>query len=324
MSSPKTHYETLEVDKNASEEEIKKAYRRLSLQYHPDRNPTPEASDKIREINTAYETLGDAETRKRYDRQLSGRVGLDFFGEGGMDFPPFATPRGGGGGPQMFFHTNFGNGGEHVEFANIGNIFEAMFNGGINPEMFHQHIHQQIHKPMPIVMNIEISLTQCYSGCVYSLDVNKVEVFNGEQIRKTDKIQITIPEGIDNNEMIIVREQGNQVNGVKGDIKVFVAVKKDPQNIAETSFERSEINLVFKKEISLKEALCGFSFNIKHLNGSNYCIKNTSIITPNQKQVIPKLGMKREGNLGSLVVEYTIVFPTSLDDEKKEAIKELL
>jgi DnaJ-class molecular chaperone len=323
MSSPKTYYETLELDKNATEEEIKKAYRRLSLQYHPDRNPSAEAVDKIREINTAYETLGDPETRKRYDRQLSGRVGLDFFGEGGMEFPPFAAHRGSGG-PQMFFHTNFGNGGEHVEFANIGNIFEAMFNGGINPEMFHQHIHQQIHKPMPIIMNIEISFTQAYSGCVHTLDVNKIEVFNGEQTQRTEKIQITIPEGIDNSEVIIVREQGNQVNGVKGDIKVFVAVKKDPHNIAESSFERSEINLVFKKEISLKEALCGFSFNVKHLNGSNYCIKNTSIITPNQKQVIPKLGMKREGNVGSLIVEYTVVFPSSLEDSVKEAIKELL
>jgi len=322
MSSTKTHYETLDIDKNASEEEIKKAYRRLSLQYHPDRNPSAEASDKIREINTAYETLGDTESRKRYDRQLSGRVGLDFFGEGGMDFPPFSSQRGAG--PQMFFHTNFGNGGEQVEFANISNIFEAMFNGGINSEMFHQHVHQQIHKPMPIVLNIEISLTQCYKGCMYPLDVSKIEVFNGEQIRKTEKIQINIPEGIDNNEVIIVREQGNQVNGVKGDIKIFVAVKKDPHNIVETVFERNDINLVYKKEISLKEALCGFSFNIKHLNGSNYCIKNTSIITPNQKQIIPKLGMKRENNTGSLIVEYTVVFPSSLEESQKEAIKEIL
>jgi len=330
LSNNKTFYEILELDNNATEEEIKKAYRRLSLQYHPDRNPSPEASDKIRDINTAYETLGDTDSRKKYDRQLTGRGGFDGFdgfGDGGgMGFPPHhrGGGGGGGGGQPMFFHTNFGNGGEHTEFANLGNIFEAIFNGGIHPDLLHQHIHQQINKPMPIIMNIEISFTQAYSGCVYPLEVNKVEVLNGKQTQKTEKLHITIPEGMDTGELIILREQGNQINGVKGDIKIMINVQKDENNIAEMSMERNEINLLFKKEISLKEALCGFSFNIKHLNGSSYCIKNTSIITPGQKQVIPKLGMKREGGIGALVIEYTIVFPTGLDDLKKEMLKEIL
>jgi len=318
--SNKTYYEILEVGKEATEDEIKKSYRRLSLQYHPDRNPSPEATEKIRNINTAYETLGDKENRKRYDLQLNG-------GGGGMEFPAFANGRGGGPG-QMFFHTNFGNGGEHVDFANINNIFESVFGGGngINPNFFHQHIHQQLNKTMPIVINIDITFTQSYTGCVVPIEINKIIVLNGEQVRKPETVYVTIPEGIDNNEVIIIRDKGNETaNGTKGDVKVFINIKKDLSNVAEASFERKGLDLILKKNISLKEALCGFSFNIKHISGSNYCIKNNnSIICPNQKQVVPKLGMKKDGNIGNLIVEYTINFPTSLDDSTKESIKSFL
>jgi len=317
--SNKTYYEILDVGKEATEDEIKKAYRRLSLQYHPDRNPSAEATEKIREINTAYETLGDKESRKRYDFHLRG--------EGGMEFPAFANARGGAPG-QMFFHTNFGRGGEHVDFANIGNIFESVFGGGgggFNPEFFQQHIHQQLNKPMAVVANIEISLTQSYNGCVVPIEINKIEIINGEHVRKIEKIYVTIPEGIDNNEVIIIRDKGNETsNGTKGDIKVFISIKKDNTNLSEMIFERNGLNLIFKKNILLKEALCGFEFNIKHLNGSNYCIKNNSIISPGQKQVIPKLGIKRDGNVGNLIIDFDILFPTSLDDSQKELIKSVL
>lgn len=313
LSNNKTFYEILEVGKDASEEEIKKAYRRLSLLYHPDRNPTDEAKNKIRDINTSYETLSDKEARKRYDFQLSGGGG----GGGG-----------GGGAPhQMFFHTNFGNGGEHVDFANISNIFDNIFNagGGINPDFFHQHIHQQIHKPMPIVVNIEINFTQSYTGCVFPVEINKIEACDGERVRKTETVYVTIPEGIDNNEVIIIREKGNESpNGTRGDVKIFISIKKNETNEKELLFNRHGLDLIIKKEITLKEALCGFSFNIKHLSGSNYCIKNTTIVSPNQKQLIPKLGMKREGNIGNLIIDYTIVFPTELDETKKEQIREIL
>lgn len=323
--SNKTYYEILEIDKESTEDEIKKAYRRLSLKYHPDRNSSPDASEKIRSINTAYETLGDKETRRRYDLQLNGGGGMEFSGFGGMGGGgPYQN---GGGGP-MFFHTNFGNGGEHVDFANIGNIFDSVFGGGngINPNFFHQHIHQQLNKAIPIVINIDITFTQSYTGCVVPIEINKIAVLNGEQVRKPETVYVTIPEGIDNNEVIIIRDKGNETaNRTKGDVKIFINIKKDSSNVAETNFERKGLDLILKKNISLKEALCGFSFNIKHISGSNYCIKNNnSIIYPNQKQVIPKLGMKKDGNIGCLIVEYMINFPTSLDDSTKESLKSFL
>ena len=324
LSNNKTYYEILKVDKDASEEEIKKAYRRLSLQYHPDRNPSSEANNIIRDINTAYETLGDKEARRRYDLQLNGGGGMEFPG-----FPGFGDMGGpNGGGAPMFFHTNFGNGGEHVDFANVGNIFETIFRGGngINPNIFQQHIHQQLNKPIPIITNINITLTQSYTGCVVPIEINKTVFINGEQTRTTETIYVTIPEGIDNKEVIIIREKGNEtMNETKGDVKVFVNITKETSTGGETIFERKGLDLILKKTISLKEALCGFSFNIKHLNGSNYCIKNNNcIISPNHKQVNPKLGMKRDEMVGNLIVEYTVAFPTTLDDSIKEVISNLL
>jgi len=319
----KTYYEILEIDKNSTEDEIKKAYRRLSLLYHPDRNTSPEATEKIREINTAYETLGDKEARRRYDNQLSNKGNI-------FEFSSFGTPNGNNDNPnQMFFHTNFGSGGEHIDFANIDNIFETVFGigrgGGINPEFFNNHIHQQLNKPLPIVVNTEITMTQSYNGCIIPIQINKLDIVNGKQIRNIETVYVTIPEGIDNNEVIIIREKGNETaNGTKGDVKVFITIKKDDTNPHELLFERQGLNLIIKKEISLKEALCGFSFNIKHINGSSYCIKNTNIVLPGQKVAISNLGIKRDGNIGNLMIDYTIIFPSSLDNDKKELITNIL
>jgi DnaJ-class molecular chaperone len=296
------YYDILEVSKESTDEEIKKSYRRLSLQYHPDRNPSPEASEKIREINTAYETLGDKEARKKYDN------------------PPSAQS-------QMFFHTNFHENGGHVDLGNMGNIFQSMFGGmggGMNPEMFQQHIFQQLNKPPPIVCNITITMSQSYNGCVIPVEINKWEISGNTRQTKMETIYVTVPEGIDANEIIILRERGNTVNEeLKGDIKIFINISKE--TAPELEFERAGMDLIYRRKITLKEALCGFSFHIKHLNGSSYCVKNTTnIVSPNQKQVIPKLGIKREGNMGNLIIEYIVVFPESLDASKIEILKEIL
>jgi DnaJ-class molecular chaperone len=312
--SSKTYYDILEINKDATQDEIKKSYRRLSLQYHPDRNSQPDAKDKIRDINTAYETLCDKETRHQYDQQLNG------FGGGGNGFSSGPT----------FFRTSFNERGEQVDIGNIGNIFQSLFgNGGagvINPEMFHQHIFQQMNKPPPIITNISISLTQSYNGCVVPVEINKwiVQQNNAAQRQTVNEtILVTIPEGVCNGEIIILRERGNTVNDLlKGDIKIIINIVKET---GETEFEMAGVDLLRKHSLSLKESLCGFVFNLKHLNGSNYCIKNTTtIVTPGQKQVIPKLGMKKGGIEGNLIIEYNIIFPTTLSDSAKKTLGDIL
>lgn len=319
-SAVPTHYEILELSNNASDEEIKKSYRRLSLQNHPDRNPSPEASDKIRLINTAYECLKDSTTRQSYDEQLVGG--------GGANNPQ-----------SMFFHTNFTEHGDQVDFANINNIFHTIFGNkmnAMNAQSFHEHFINQLNKPPPIVCKISITPVQSYNGCSISLEYQRWEMvedvspsFGGKKTRrqtKTENISIVIPEGVENGEIIILRERGNTMNNLSGDVKICIEIVENASNEEKTTeFQRIGLDLLYKRELTLKESLCGFSFVIKHLNGSSYCVKNkTTIVSPGQKQIIPNLGFKKNGNIGNLIIEYSVVFPKEFTQTQIDKLNEIL
>ena len=320
----KNFYEILGVSKDASSPEIKKAYRALSLEFHPDRNHSPDAQSKFQEIGEAYETLSDSEKRAQYDNVENGMGGIQF------GFPP-----GGGGGGMHFAH----------EAHDINNILNMMFGGGMpgmpgmhgggtihmggfpgmpGIRIFHgnQPMFQQIQKPAPIVKNIQITLEQCYTGCSVPLEIERW-IYNGDvKCNEMETIYLTVPAGIDENEVILMRDRGNAINDeVKGDIKVGIHV------VNNTPFVRHGMDLSLKKTVSLKEALCGFSFEIHHLNGKTLCLNNNTthtIIKPGFKKMIPTLGMVRDGAQGSLVIEFEVVFPDTLIPEQIEALKELL
>jgi DnaJ-class molecular chaperone len=318
-SSVPTHYEILELSNNASVDEIKKSYRRLSLQNHPDRNPSPEASEKIRLINTAYECLKDSASRRSYDEQLL---------RGGADNPQ-----------SMFFHTNFTEHGDQVDFANINNIFHTIFGNkmnAMNTQSFHDHFINQLNKPPPIVCKISITPIQSYNGCSVSFEYQRLEIieedtpsFGGKQTSrqtKTENISIVIPEGVENGEIIILRERGNTMNNLRGDVKICIGISENAGEEEETTvFQRIGLDLLYKRELTLKESLCGFSFIIKHLNGSSYCVKNkTTIVSPGQKQIIPNLGFKQNGNIGNLIIEYSVVFPKEFTQTQIDKLNEII
>lgn len=315
------HYEVLGVSKEADENEIRKAYRTLSLKYHPDRNPTQEAGEKFREINEANEILSDSQKRQQYDHELQ-------FGAGPME----------------------------AEMGDINNIINMMFGGGAFPGMpgfgipgmrvhhmgggpgvriFHngQQVHghsfdpfeqmfQQMQKPAPITKHIEITLEHAYTGGRISFDVEKSVIFNGLRSTEIETIHIDVPKGIDNDEGIILRDQGNVVNdSIKGDLKIMFQIKNT------TPFSRNGLDLHIQKTISLKEALCGFVVEIQHLNGKKIAMNNmtnSTVIKPNYKKVVPNLGMMREGKTGNLVIEFLVEFPESLSPEVVEKLREIL
>jgi DnaJ family protein A protein 2 len=132
---------------------------------------------------------------------------------------------------------------------------------------------------------------------------------------------LTIPQGIDDNEMIIIRDKGNILNDeFKGDIKTFINIENN------TEFKRHGLDLDYTKIISLKDALCGFTFDIQHLNGICYKINNTNgtIIHPSYKKTIPKKGMMRDGMEGNLNIHFIIEFPKVLSKDSITKIGELL
>ena len=299
------HYETLGVEQTASVDEIKKAYRRLSLQYHPDRNTTSDAVGKFQKINDAHEILSDKQSRTEYDMQLKG----NHFNQNGPEFTDLNN---------IFNAFMSGMNGMPVMNCMPG---IRVFNTGNHPG-FSGHFSQQINKPPPIVRNIELTMEQSYTGGSFPIQLNKWVLINGVESEEIQTIYINLPPGIDENEMVILRNQGHQISeNVKGDVKVNIKIKN------ETVFKRQGLDLVYNKTITLKESLCGFSFDLKHINKKIFTFNNkinTTIIKPGQQKVIPQLGMMRESQTGNLIVNFDILFPDTISNEDMEKLREIL
>lgn len=314
-----THYEILGVSKEANDNDIKKAYRKLSLQYHPDRNPDPEATEKYKAINEAYEVLSDSQKREQYNMELQ-------FGGGG--FP-------GGGFPGGVHMGGMG--------GNMGDIFNMMFSGGFpgggfpggpGIRIFHsgfpgggggdgiEQLFQQLHRPPSISTQVSISLEQAYTGTTLPVNIEKQVVKNNIQYIEVETIHITIPSGIEDNETILLKHQGHSIHeNIRGDVKITVQIQNN------TSFIRQGMDLIYKKHITLKESLCGFGFEIQHLNGKLLNMNNYStpcVVKPTYKKVVPGLGMNKNGQTGNLIIEVDIDFPDMLSKEQTEKLREIL
>lgn len=291
-----TFYSILGVNKEANHDDIKRAYRKLSMKWHPDRNnQTDESTENFQKISRAYETLSDMNKKKHYDMELNNPFSGSHINQDDL-FSMFF----GGGGRGGF--TN--NVGPDVQFfSNIPNFRNAL------------------KKPSPIIKNITISITQAFNGCKIPITLERW--ITSQQIRKHEEetLYITIPKGIDNNEIIVVREKGNVINDtLKGDVKIFIKVNNN------TNLIRHGLDLICKKTITLKEALCGFSFDLEYINGKKFKINNKqgNIITPNFNKQILNMGMERDGQKGSLIIQFVVLFPETISKEIIVKLEQLL
>ena len=322
-----SYYDILGVSNNAKDDEIKKKYRQLSLMYHPDRNKgSNDATKKFQEISEAYEILGDPNKRKQYDLEMRLTSTMPpFFSNGGsgvgdpileMFLNGMAANKRGGPGPDIasgIFSTLFGMGGPgDMEGPGI-HIFHAP-----PPEMFQRM--NSVEKPSPTYITVVLTLQQAYLGVSYPVEINRW-VGNPKNTEK-EVVYVTIPPGIDDKEMIELLGKGDVVNSsIKGDVKIIIEIKND------TNFYRSGLDLHYCKKLTLKEALCGFTFEMEHLNGKRICFNNTvntTIIQPNHKKVVNNMGMIRGDARGNLVIEFEVEFPKELSEEKMKAIRDIL
>lgn len=302
-----SHYEILDVNKDASGVEIKKAYRMKSLHYHPDRNDSLDAEARMSEINEAYEILSDPIKKKHYD--LEQKLKDIPFGYPFMQVPTQA-----------------------VDEQDIQELFSSLFGG--NTQMFqHRDIpmeelfsrnpfHKKNKKPDPITMTLHITLEQSYNGCSIPLEIIRWAVIGDEKIQEEETVYVDIYEGIDNNEIITLEKMGNVTEEqIQGDVKITIQIDN------ETQFQRDGLDLFYTKTITLKEALCGFSFELIHFQSRKLNCNNNSkmtIVKPDMKKVIPKLGMKRNGNIGNLIIVFKIQFPDSLEQRQIEQLQSIL
>jgi len=311
-------YKILELPENASVDDAKKSFRRLSMIYHPDKNKNnPDATAKFQKISEAYETLGDHDKKKDYDMMRNNPFIKMMNANPGDKFQhpmeDILTNLFGGGIP--FAHMqSFGHEQNNSPFG--GNI--RIFHNGvpINPQGFHQGM----QKPAPIIKNILVSIDKILTGTIIPVDIERWIIHDGNKIFENETVYVTVPKGIDEGELIVLRDKGNVLrDDCKGDIKIFIKIENN------TEFKRSGIDLIYEKIITLKEALCGFSFELKYITGKIYTINNNSgnIINNGYKKIIPNMGFSRDNHTGNLIIIFNVKFPDKLTDEILEKLKKI-
>lgn len=333
----KSYYDILDISKSATKEDIRKAYRKLSLKWHPDRHQSASdkmtAEEKFKKISEAYTVLSDEEQRRKYDfTELNPNPFSMFAGGEGGGFP-------GGFGGLFGMPMNAGFMGNphvvNVEGEQVDELLRSLFNnigvpghpktennGGnfSNIRNMASMATNIFNKPAPIIKTIEIGLKEAYNGTAYPLKIKRWVMQQNTKVNEEATVYVNIPPGIDDNEIVKCAGEGNVLSEHnKGDIKVFVKIKQDSDSL----FVRRGLDLYYIKTISLKESLTGFKFDFDHLNGQNYVINNkNTIIPPAFKKVIEKMGMKRDDSQGNLIIEFMVEFPKKLSEEAKTAIKE--
>ena len=316
-------YKVLGVDEKASKEDIKKSYRTLQMKYHPDRNNnSQDANIMTQKLNEAYETLGDDEKREEYDMTrnnpflksgsnmdvpMDDIINMMFGGMGG--FPGMNM----GGFPGMNMGGMQMRGMPTMHGLPPGTKIH-FFQGG-NPMNF-----QQMQKPTAILKNIVIKLSQVLTGANIPLEIERWIMEQGMKVFETETIYVTIPKGIDDGELILLKDKGNVLNETcKGDIKIFVKIEND------SMFKRAGLDLVLEKIINLKDALCGFSFEITYINGKSYTLNNNAgnIIPHGFRKIIPNMGLERENHKGNMVIEFNVQFPEKLSESVIASLKKI-
>ena len=309
------YYNILGVNEKSTKEEIKKAYRSLQMKYHPDKNPgNKDSMNLTQKINEAYEVLGDEQKRDEYDMTRNNpfmKMNNPFANGNGMDSQMediISMFFGGGGMP-------FGGGG--IPFGGMPPGAKIhIFQGG--PPMNFQ---QAMNKPIPIMKTVQINMEQVFNGGSIPMEIERWILENGTKVFEKETIYIDIPQGIDDNEMIILRDRGNIISDqCKGDIKVNILVQNN------TAFKRSGLDLILDKTISLKDALCGFTFEINYLNGKNYTLNNSkgSIVQPEYKKLYTGMGLKRGEHKGNMIINFHIEFPEKLTEEQIDKLSKIL
>ena len=311
MPNKKDYYEVLGVNKNATDDELKKAYRKLAKKYHPDANPDnkKEAEAKFKEVNEAYETLSDPQKRRMYDQFGTADPSGAGFGGG-----PF-----GGNGYYQYTSSDFG------DFGDLGDIFSSFFGGGFGGQRASSRRNNGPRKGEDLNLNIDISFEESFLGVEKEITITRQETCGichgtgakagtspvkcptcngtgqvttfqntilgrvqttrtcnecrgtGEiikepcenchgkgTVRKTPKVKVKIPAGINNNQTVVLKGEGNPgiKGGPSGDLYITVRVRKS------SIYTREGNNVYCNIPITMTQAALGADLEIPMVDGT--------------------------------------------------------
>ena len=169
-----------------------------------------------------------------------------------------------------------------------------------------------------------ISFKDSFHGCTVPVDIEREVNRNGKIMKEREKVYLTLPPGVDNNEVITVKNKGHVLNNQMGDVKVTVCA--DSTDTLH-NYERNALNLIYHKEITFKESVCGFDFSIEHINGQNMKFDSSrgNIIQNNDSKVIQGKGFERNGMIGDLIIRFHVKSPESkLTEDQLKLFEDVL
>lgn len=317
----KNYYATLGLSRDASDADIKKAYRKLALKYHPDKNKSPDAEDKFKEVSEAFDVLSDPKKKATYDH--FGEEGL----KGGVPTADgsFTEAYTFGGNAHEIFNSFFGTSNPFSDMFMGSEDFGADFMrraGGPSSMFDAMNARMQPRKDPPVERELPLTLEELFTGCTKKMKISR-KVINDDMHTTSvkDKIlTINVKPGWKEGTKIRFPEEGDQgPNIIPADI-VFVVRDKPHRN-----FKRNGIDLVYTASIPLPTALTGGSITVPTIDGRVIQVPITEIINPTFQKVIPGAGMpvsKDPSQRGTLVICFSVVFPTTLTPHQKELIRQ--
>ena len=368
MSNKRDYYEVLGVNKNATDEELKKAYRKLAKKYHPDANPDnkKEAEAKFKELNEAYETLSDPQKRKMYDQ---------FGPDGPQGFGGAGGPFGGQGGYYSYTTSGFD------DFGDLGDIFSSFFGGGFGSRGS-RGANQGPTKGADLKASIDISFEDAYLGCEKEILLTRNETCttchgNGAKpgtspetckmcngtgtikqvqntilgqmqtqrpcnnchgtgkvikepcetckgkgtVRKQARIKVKIPAGIDDNQTIVLRGEGEpgERGGSKGDLYIVVRIKRH------SIYTRKQDKVLCDIPITFTQATLGAELEIPMVDGSKEKYRIPEGTQSGTSFTIRNKGFKSVNGSyqGDFVFTVQVQIPKRLSKEQRDLLMQL-
>merc|ERR1712062_523696 len=358
----KDYYRILGVARGASEEEIKKAYRKLALKYHPDKNQTTGAEEKFKEIGEAYDVLSDSKKKQIYDQYgeegLKGGMGNSGGGGGGgipnFDFGPgqsysysyhgdpratfsqffggsnpfasfFSASPGGMGGPNSFSGVH-GTEGMDIDIEElIGGLGNK--NVGGRPSNFGSYggvpSKQAKVQDATIEKEIPVSLEEIAKGAEKKMKISRKVHHEDGRVTTEDKVlKITVKPGWKSGTKVTFSQEGDKFPG-RTPADIAFIIRDKPHPV----FSRDGTNLKYTYKIPLREALCGSVVQVPTLGGKKVGINCTEVIKPTTTKRLQGYGLpfpKEPNRRGDLIVSFDVLFPDTVSTTSKRTLYEAL